>query len=72
MTAMLRRGVLRAFDSGAYIATVEMADSVSAWLAGIAVSRALPAAELVAGRKVAVAFFDAANPGDAVLFAIWT
>jgi hypothetical protein len=28
--------------------------------------------EMTAGRKVAVALFDATNPADAVVFAVWT
>jgi hypothetical protein len=68
----IRRGTLRAFDGATYKATVEVAGSVKTWLGGIAVARNIAAAELVTGRSVAILFFDAGNPDDAVVFAVWT
>jgi len=68
----IRRGVLQDFDSGTYLATVAMAGSLSVWLDGLPVSRAIDDAEMVAGRNVAVLFFDASNPNDAVVCAVWT
>ena len=72
MTMEIRRGVLQSFDSGAYLATVAMAGSLSVWLDGVPVSRAIAAGEMTAGRHVAVLFFDASNPNDAVVCAVWT
>ena len=68
----IERGVLRAFDGATYTATVAMAGSLNTWLAGVPVSRNIAAADLVTGRNVALAFFDPANPNDAVIFAVWT
>ncbi len=68
----IRRGVLRAFDSASYTATVEIAGSIATWLPGVAVSRGIASTQLVAGRRVAVLFFDPSNPDDAVVCAIWT
>ena len=68
----MRRGVLRAFDSGTYKASVEIAGSIAVWLTGVPVARNIAAADLVTGRNVAVLFFDPANPNDAVLAAVWT
>jgi hypothetical protein len=68
----LKRGTLKLFDAGTYTATVQLTGSLSSWLNGVPVSRAVAAAELTPGRNVAIAFFDAANPQDAVLFAVWT
>ena len=68
----IRRGVLQDFDSGTYLATVAMAGSLSVWLDGLPVSRAIDDAEMAAGRNVAVLFFDASNPNDAVVCAVWT
>ena len=68
----IRRGVLRAFDSASYTATVEVAGSIATWLAGVAVSRNIGSSELVAGRHVALLFFDPSNPDDAVVCAVWT
>ena len=68
----MRRGVLRAFDSGTYKASVEIAGSIAVWLTGVPVARNIAAADLVTGRNVVVLFFDPANPNDAVLAAVWT
>jgi len=67
----IRRGVLKAFDAGTYTATVEMAGSIGGWLSGVPVARNIASGELVAGRSVAVSFFDAGNSKDCVLFAVW-
>ncbi|MEX2245650.1 MAG: hypothetical protein WEC75_03095 [Dehalococcoidia bacterium] len=67
----LRQGTLKAFDSGAYIATVQLTGSLGQWLAAVPVSRCIPSGEMVTGRRVAVALFDPANPSDATVFAVW-
>ena len=71
MAAEVRRGVLRSFDSGGYTAAVQVAGSLGVWLPSVPVSRAIAAAELTAGRQVAVLFFDPASPTDAVVTAVW-
>ena len=68
----LRKGVLKNFNSGAYTATVQLASSYKVYLEGVAVARNLPSAEMVAGRKVAVMFFDEHNVKEAVLVAVYT
>jgi len=68
----IRRGVLRAFDSGSYKATVEVAGSIATWLTGVAVARNIDSSELIAGRSVALLLFDPSNPNDMVLCAVWT
>jgi hypothetical protein len=68
----MRRGVLHAFDSGTYKATVEIAGSIAVWLTGVAVARNIASSELTAGRNVAVLQFDPSNPNDAVVAAVWT
>ena len=68
----IRKGVVKAFDAGTYRATVQVAGSLSVWLAGVAVARNIAAGEMVAGRSCAVLFFDAANPQDAVVLAVYT
>ena len=68
----LRRGMLRSFNSGNYTATVQLAGSYKVYLEDIAVARNLPVAEMVAGRKVAVIFFDEHNPKEAVVVAVYT
>ena len=68
----MKRGRLRAFDSGAYTATVEVAGSISVWLEGVPVARNIASSELTGGRNVALLLFDPANPKDIVLTAVWT
>ena len=67
----IRSGVLRAFDAANYVATVQVTGSLHRSLTGVAVARNIAAAEMTAGRRVAVALFDPANPSDGVLFAVW-
>ena len=67
----LRKGILKSFNSGSYTATVQMASSYKVYLEGIAVARNLPAAEMTAGRKVVVVFFDEHNPKEAVVIAVY-
>ena len=68
---MLERATLIAFDSGAYTATVRLAASLSTVVAAVPVSRGIAAVELVAGRRVALAIFDAGNPSDAMVVGVF-
>lgn len=68
----LHSGILKAFDSGTYTATVQITGSLAQWLRTVPVSRGIASAEMVAGRRVAVALFDPSNPADAVIVAVWT
>ncbi len=69
---MLKKGVLKSFNETTYLATVQIAGSLSVWLENIPTSRAISASEMVSGRNVAVLFHDAGNPTDCVLVAVWT
>ena len=68
----LRKGILKSFNSGDYTATVQLASSYKVYLEGVAVARNLPVAEMTAGRKVAVIFFDEHNAKEAVVVAVYT
>lgn len=68
----ISHGTLRSFDSATYTATVEISGSIAVWLTGVPVARNIAGAELIAGRQCAVLRFDASNPKDAVLSAVWT
>jgi hypothetical protein len=68
----LRKAILKSFNSGNYTAVVQLASSYKVYLEDIAVARNLPAAEMTAGRKVAVVFFDENNPKEAVVIAVYT
>ena len=69
---ILRKGVLKSFNSGAYTATVQLASSYKAYLEDVAVARNLSAAEMALGRKVAVVLFDEHNTKEAVVVAVYT
>ena len=69
---MLKKGILRSFDSANYKASVELAGSRRQFLTGVPVAMNIPAADMVAGRYLAVAFLDESNPSDAVVVAVYT
>lgn len=68
---MIKKGVVKAFSSGDYTATVQIAGSLSVWIEGVKVARNIPASEMVAGRPCAVLFFDQSNQEDAVVIAVY-
>jgi hypothetical protein len=67
----VKKAVLRNFDAGNYTATIEIQGSGRTYLDGVPVARNLPPAEMSAGRKLAVIFFDEHNAKDAVVFAVY-
>jgi len=69
---MIRKGIIKAFNSETYTATVQEAGSLSVWLGNIPVARNIPEGEMVSGRRCAVIFFDEANPSDGVLVAVYS
>jgi len=68
----LKKGVLKSFNAGNYTATIQLASSYKVYLEDISVARNIPSAEMVAGRKVVVVFFDENNPKEAVVVAVYT
>ena len=68
----VRKGMLKSFNSGNYTATVQLTSSYKVYLEGVTVARNLPSAEMIAGRKVAVIFFDEHSPREAVVVAVYT
>ena len=68
---MISRGTLKAWDAVTYTCTVQMVGSLGQYLSGVKVSRAIAGVEMVVGRSVAVAIFDAGNPTDAVVVAVY-
>ena len=69
---MIRKGILKAFVSGTYLASVQIVGSLSVYLDNVPTSRGIPTAEMVTGRNVAVLFLDPSNFLDAVVIAVWT
>ena len=69
---VVRKGEIKTFDSGTYVAAVRLAGSLAVWLSGVPVARNIAAGEVQAGRSCAVIFFDESNPRDAVIVAVYT
>ena len=61
---------LIAFDGTGYTATVRYASSLANAVGGVPVSRGIDAAELIAGRRRAIAVFDD-GPADAMVVGVW-
>ncbi|MYA21005.1 MAG: hypothetical protein F4Z25_12380 [Chloroflexi bacterium] len=67
---MLERATLVSFNAADYTATLRFAGSLASVVASVPVSRAIPAEQLTAGRRLAVAVFDAGNPVDAMVLGV--
>jgi hypothetical protein len=61
---------LQAFDSGAYLATIQLTRSPGTTIAGVPVSRGISAGLMVAGHVVAVIFFDHQNSADSMIVGV--
>lgn len=68
---MIVKGILKSFDAGTYTASVQLIGSFITYVESVAVSRAIPAVEMVADRTCAVLFFSETNFADGVLFAVY-
>ncbi len=68
----IRKAELKSFNATSYTATVCLAGGYKVYLEDVPVARNLPSAEMTAGRKVAVIFFDENNPKEAVVAAVYT
>ncbi len=69
--SVMHAGVLKAWDSVNWRATVQLGGSVASWVKAVPVSRAIPSTEMTVGRQVAVLLFDPTNPADGVVVAVW-
>jgi len=68
---MIKKGILKVWDSGTYKATVQITGDLISWLEGVRVSRSIPSVEMVVGRNVVLAVLDPSNPNDCVVVGIW-
>ncbi len=68
----IRKGTLKSFNSSDYTATIRIAGSYKVYLEDVAVAREILAAEMIAGRKVAVILFDEHNAREALVVAVYT
>jgi hypothetical protein len=68
----IKKAELKSFNATSYTATVRISSGYKAYLEDVAVARNLASAEMTAGRKVAVIFFEENNPKEAVVAAVYT
>ncbi|MSQ30313.1 MAG: hypothetical protein EXR68_07500 [Dehalococcoidia bacterium] len=68
---IVERWTLLSFSSGSYTATLQIAGSRSSSVVAVPVSRGVASSEMVTGRCVAVAIFDAGNPVDAMVVGVY-
>jgi len=67
----IRRGIIRAFDSGTYLADVQIVGSMATILTGVPVAKQVGAGLLTSGAKCGVLFFDETNPSDACVVFVY-
>ncbi len=67
---MMVWGILAAVNLSAYTASVALADSRPAYLRDVVISRGIPPAELVVGRRTAV-WLDEAGGNAPLLLVVW-
>lgn len=67
----VKKGILKSFDSVGYRAMVQLEGSDRVYLEDITVARNIAAAEMVAGRQLAIVFFDDYNPKEAVIVGVF-
>lgn len=67
---MMVWGILAAVNLSTYTASVALVDSRPAYLRDVVISRGIPSAELVVGRRAAV-WMDEEHGGAPWLLAVW-
>ena len=67
---MMWRGILRGFNGTTYLASVEFVGSWAYTVGSVPVSKAIAAAEMVAGRSVMVAVIDQSDPGSMMVLGV--
>jgi len=66
----IKKATLKSFSSSSYTATIQLSGDHKVYLEDIAVARNIPSAEMMAGRRLAVLFFDENSPREAVVIAV--
>lgn len=69
---VIRRGIIQAFNPATWTATVQVLPSQGNYLTNLQIAKHLLAAEIVPGDQCAVLFFDALNPADALVIAVYS
>lgn len=72
MAAEIHEAILKAFNSGTYIATVRLETSIHLSIENVPVNRAIAAAAMVTGRKVTLVMYDPTRATDAVIVSVNT
>lgn len=67
----VKKADLISFSAASYTAVLGIAGSHKVYLEDVAVARNIPSAEMVAGRKAAVVFFDESNAKEAVVIGVY-
>lgn len=68
----IKKAELKSFNIANYTAAIRLFSGYTAFLEDVAVARNIPSAEMIAGRTVAVIFFDENNPKEAVVASVYT
>jgi hypothetical protein len=71
-STVIKRGIIQAFNSTNWTATVQVLPSQGNYLAGVQVAKHLLAAEMVVGDECAILFFNELNPADALVIAVYS
>jgi hypothetical protein len=71
MVQIIKRGVLTAFDNTSYTASVQILEATSTLLTGVPIATHTDNSSALPGALCAVLFFDAQNPADAVIIAMY-
>jgi hypothetical protein len=66
----IKRATIKSYNPTTHKATVQIAGSLSVWLADVPVAMDIAGGEVVAGRDCAVLFLSDDNPDDAVVLAV--
>lgn len=67
----IKKAILKSFNAANYTATVCLSSGYKVYLEDVTVARNLPSTEMIAGRRLAVIFFDENNPAEAVVAAVF-
>jgi hypothetical protein len=68
---IIKRGILQSFSPATYSATVLIIEATSYVLSGVPIATSIDINSAVIGDNCAILFFDANNPSDAIILAVY-
>ena len=71
MSQVIKRGVLVSFNAASYTGSVQILEATSTLLANVPIANYVDNSSALPGALCAILFFDAQNPGDAVIIAVY-